>query len=381
MKAKSINGSTLAEVEEKISQSINDDFHPTLAIVFISKSMDFSAVNRLFDEKDIAVFGLTTNGEFTDENLKKSSAAILLLDIEPEYFQIYSEEFENRNYKKIAEKVAEKSKKRFDHPAFLLGISNAATDGELILRGLEAVIDKDLNAFGGAAGDDFSFSETIVFTNGFESNNGIICLILDEEKIEVKGIATCGWKAVGTEKTVTKSEGNHVYTIDNIPALDITTKYGGLENVTPKNKDLLMELAGNFPLQLQRPQGDPVMRPGLVVDWNDHSFYTSGSVPEGSKVRFSLPPDFDVMEKVVKEVEKVKLTEMPEADAVIVFSCGGRLISLGPLMTQEIEGINEVWKVPMVGMFSNAELGRATGGNLEMHNLTTCCVALKEKAR
>lgn len=23
--------------------------------------------------------------------------------------------------------------------------------------------------------------------------------------------------------------------------------------------------------------------------------------------------------------------------------------------------------------------GRATGGNLEMHNLTTCCIALKEK--
>jgi hypothetical protein len=35
--------------------------------------------------------------------------------------------------------------------------------------------------------------------------------------------------------------------------------------------------------------------------------------------------------------------------------------------------------VPMAGMFSNAELGRATAGNLEMHNLNTCCVALKEK--
>ncbi|AVR45393.1 hypothetical protein C7S20_08980 [Christiangramia fulva] len=379
MKAKSIRGSAITEVEDKLNQLVNNDFQPTLAIIFISKSMDFSAINKLFDVKDIAVFGLTTNGEFIDENLNTSSAAILLLDIKPDYFQIYSEEFENRNFKKIAEKVAEKSKKRFDHPAFLLGISNAATDGELILRGLEAVIDKNLNAFGGAAGDDFSFSETIVFTNNFESNNGLVCLVLDEEKIEIKGIATCGWKAVGTEKTVTKSEGNHVYTIDNIPALDITTKYGGLENVTPENKDLLMELAGNFPLQLQRPQGDPVMRPGLVVDWNDHSFFTSGSVPQGSKVRFSLPPDFDVMEKVVKEVENLKETEMPEADAVIVFSCGGRLISLGPLMPQEIEGIKEVWNVPMVGMFSNAELARATGGNLEMHNLTTCCVAIKEK--
>ena len=49
------------------------------------------------------------------------------------------------------------------------------------------------------------------------------------------------------------------------------------------------------------------------------------------------------------------------------------------MMTMEIEGVKKVWNVPMVGMFCNAELARATGGNLEMHNLTTCCVALKEK--
>jgi len=207
----------------------------------------------------------------------------------------------------------------------------------------------------------------------------MVCLALDEENVEVHGVATCGWKAVGTEKTVTKSEGNHVYTIDGVPALDITTKYGGLENVTPENKDLLMELAGNFPLQLQKEKGDPVMRPGLVVDWNDRSFYTSGTVPQGSKVRFSLPPDWDVMEKVVKGVQNLKDTVIPEADAVVVFSCAGRILSLGPLITEELEGIKKVWDVPMAGMFSNAELGRATGGNLEMHNLTTCCVALKEK--
>ena len=140
-----------------------------------------------------------------------------------------------------------------------------------------------------------------------------------------------------------------------------------------------MEMATNFPLQLQRETGDPVMRPGLVVDWNDHSFYCSGTVPQGSKVRFSLPPDFDVMEKVIHNTQEMKATEMPEADALIVFSCAGRIVALGPLMNKEIEGVKNVWNVPMVGMFSNAELGRATGGNLEMHNLTTCCVALKEK--
>jgi hypothetical protein len=85
------------------------------------------------------------------------------------------------------------------------------------------------------------------------------------------------------------------------------------------------------------------------------------------------------MEKVVKSVENLKDTVMPEADAIVVFSCAGRILSLGPLMSKELEGIKEVWNVPMAGMFSNAELGRATGGNLEMHNLTTCVIALKEK--
>ena len=140
-----------------------------------------------------------------------------------------------------------------------------------------------------------------------------------------------------------------------------------------------MEVAANLPLQLQREFGDPVMRPGLVVDWSDRSFYCSGSVPQGSKVKFSLPPDWDVMEKVIKGAEDLRATAMPEADALVVFSCAGRIISLGPLMSEEIEGVKKVWNVPMVGMFSNAELARATGGNLEMHNLTTCVVALKER--
>jgi hypothetical protein len=202
---------------------------------------------------------------------------------------------------------------------------------------------------------------------------------LDEDKITIKGIATCGWKAVGTVRTVTKSTGNHVFTIDDIPVLDLTAKYGGLENIEEGNAQVAMEIAVNFPLQLQREVGDPVMRPGLLIDWKDRSFYCSGSVPQGSKIRFSIPPDFDVMEKVIKGVEGLKANEMPDADALVVFSCAGRILALGPLMNMEIEGIKNVWNVPMAGMFSNAELARATKGNLEMHNCTTCCVALKEK--
>jgi hypothetical protein len=379
MKAKSIKGNSTEEIKSALKESMADGFKPTLAICFISKSQDKTAISNLLDAEGIAVFGCTTNGEFIDEVTEKGSAAILLLDMNKAHFQIYLEEYPDGNYREVARGIAKKATEKFPIPAFLIGLSHQAVDGEEILHGLEDVVGKAVNAFGGCAGDDYSFTEQFVFTNGKDSNKAMLCIALDEEKVNVKGIATCGWKAIGTEKTVTKSEGNHVYTVDNMPVLDITAKYGGIQNVSQDNQGLLLEIAANLPLQLQREKGDPVMRPGLMIDWNDHSFYTSGTVPQGSKVKFSVQPDLDVMEKVVKGVENLKATEMPEADALVVFSCAGRILSFGPMMNMELEGIRNVWNVPMAGMFSNGELGRATGGNLEMHNLTTCCVALKEK--
>jgi hypothetical protein len=301
------------------------------------------------------------------------------MDMDRTYFTVLFREYPKKNYRDVAHQLAEQAKQLFSTPSFLIAGSHMETDAEQLLFGFEDVVGKQVNVYGAMAGDDYSFTDQFVFTNDKESHRGMVVLVLDESKIKIKGKATCGWKAVGTEKIVTKSEGNHVFTVDNEPVLDVTAKYGGLENIKEGNTAAAMEIATNFPLQLQREKGDPVMRPGLLIKWEDRSFVCSGSVPQGSKVRFSLPPDLDVMETVINGAEELKATEMPEADALIVFSCAGRILSFGPMMNMEIEGLKKVWNVPMVGMFSNAELGRATGGNLEMHNLTTCCVVLKEK--
>lgn len=379
MKAKSIKGKSSEDFKTAIAESMADGFKPTLAIVFLSISQDRNAICEILDSHGISIFGATTSGEFIDETTDKGTAVMLLLDMNKEYFQIFLDEFPEKQYRETAVSIAQRALAKYSTPAFLISASHLETDAEQLLFGFEDVVGKEVNVFGGMASDDYTFTEQYVFTNGIETNRGIVALALDESKILIKGRATCGWKAIGTEKTVTKSEGNHVYTVDDIPVLDITTKYGGIENVSPDNEGLMMEIAANLPLQLQRPKGDPVMRPGLVIDWTDRSFYCSGSVPQGSKIRFSIPPDFDVMEKVIHGVRELKETEMPDADAVVVFSCAGRILVFGPMMNMEIEGVKKVWNVPIAGMFSNAELARATGGNLEMHNLTTCVVALKEK--
>ncbi len=380
MKAKSIKGKSPKEIKSALAESKSDGFKPTLALVFLSISQDRKAVCEILDKEGISIFGATTNGEFINDEIENNSTAIILLDIKPEYFTILFEEFQNGNLIQTAESLAKKSLEKFRKPALLMAGSNVQTDVEEIIIGFENILGKELNLFGGMAGDDYTFSEQFVFSNHNFSSNGIVVLVLDESKILIKGKATHGWKAVGTEKTVTKSEGNHVYTVDNVSVLELTKKYGGLNELTEDNNEAQLALiATNFPLQLQREKGAPVMRPGLLIDWKDGSFYCGGKVPQGSKVRFSLPPDFDVIEEVVSGLKDLKETEMPDADAVVVFSCAGRIISLGPLMSKEIEEIYNIWNAPMAGFFSNGEIARATDGNNDLHNLTACCVLLKEK--
>ena len=379
MNAKSIKGKSPEEIRNALEQSLADGFKPTLAIVFLSISQDHEAIRSIFSEAGIAIFGASTNGEFIDENTQSGGIVALLLDMNPDFFTVYFDEYTDKRYRQRAAAIAKKTLEKFSNPSFLISCSHTETDAEQLLHGFEDIAGDQVNVYGGAAGDDYTFSKQFVFTNDKSSKQGIVVLALDEDKVKIKGRATCGWNAVGTVRTVTRSEGNHVYTVDDIPVLDLTAKYGGIQNVTPENNNLMFEIASTFPLQLQKEKGDPVMRPGLLIDWNDHSFYCSGSVPQGSKVRFSLPPDFDVVEKVINNCEELKAGEMYEADALVVFSCAGRQAALGPMIQQEVEGLRNVWNVPMVGMFSNAEFGRATGGNLEMHNLTTCIVALKER--
>ncbi len=380
MKAKSIKGTDLKTMEAAFRESTADGFSPTLAIVFTSVKQDIDATMHFFGSRDIELFGATTHGEFIDAEVGQGSIAALLLDLDPDYFKVYFQQtFSNGVYRTYTQETARQAATHFGRPAFLIAGSNLATDAEELLHGFEDILGKDVTVYGSMAGDDFTFSEQFVFSSTQKSPHGMVCIALDEDKVRLGGYALCGWKPVGPLKTITKSRGNRVFTIDDEPALDVVAKYAGIEDISPANPRLAKELGTFCSLQLQREDSPPVMRPGLNFNFDDHSFYCSGKVPQGSKVRFSLPPDFDAIDEVIRGCQELQQTTIPEADALIYFNCGGRLVAFGPLISDEIAGIQKVWDAPMAGMFSNAELGRAKGGGLEMHTLSSCCVVLKER--
>ena len=386
MIAKSIKGNSTEEIKNVLQQSMADGYKPTLAIVFISVKQDREAISRLLDEKGIQIFGATTAGEFIDGEIEAGSIVIMLLDMNPAYFKIEFVETSPATALEDAHKLGVTGKDTFTNPAFIIANSGVSLDGEPIVEGIiqgfgksPSPSDREVTIFGGKAGDDLALESTFVFTNGKSNDNALVAFIIDEDKIDVSGIATCGWQAIGTTKTVTKSEGNIVYTIDDKPALDMLLNYLGVEIKLDDNKEIVTFLSSwYYPLQVEREHVDPVIRTAMFANREDRSLICSGRVPQGSKIKFSLPPDFDSIDKVVSECKSIK-ENAQQADALIMFSCVSRYLSFGMVMKEEIEQVQKIWDAPLAGFFSYGEYGKSKTGKYDYHNNTCCLVVLKEK--
>jgi hypothetical protein len=380
MKAKSIKGKSSEEIKNELAESLADGFKPTLAIVFMSFKLDIEAVCELLNDEGIQIFGATSSGEFISSEIEEGSIVIMLLDMNPAYFKLMFLEAGDSSDFEIAKKLGEEGKKIFANAAFIIlsGWSNEM-DGEEIIKGIEDGFGSGATIFGGMAGDDLTLTGPKVFTLGKSSITGLVTLIIDEDKVDISGVATCGWKPIGITKTITKSSGNIVYTIDDKPALDLVMKYLGLTLDEQPLTNTVFNLGAYYPLQLEREDAPSVMRTAMLGNAEDRSLVCAGNVPEGSKVRFSLPPDFDVIDTVVADCAELKEEQLQDADAVIMFSCISRYLSFGVMTSEEIDRVNKVWNAPMIGFFSYGEFGKSKGGKHEFHNNTCCVVALKEK--
>lgn len=378
MIAKSIKGKTTEEIKQALEKSLTGGFKPTLALVFLSAMNEIDAICSLLDKAGITIFGATTFAEFTEKETENTGIAVLLLDINPAYFKIVLKENEEDSGYEIGYHIGETGTKTFANPAFIISTANYKIPGALVIQGMVEKAGADITIVGGKAGEMINL-EGKVFTNTQSSGNAIVALILDQDKIDLKGMAASGWKPAGTEKKITRCIGPWIYTIDDQPAFDIVKKFLGTDILEDKNKKGIVKLNIIYPLQLYREGGSPYMLPILFANTEDNSVMLAEEVPEGSIFRFSMPPDFDVIDMVIKGSLELKEKEIPEADALVIFSCIGRLGSLGPMASAEVEGLAGIWNSPMIGYYSLGEFGRVANGKPEFHGTTVSWVALKEK--
>lgn len=386
MKAKSIQGKTPSEIQKALMESFGDarlgdgpDFKPTLAIIIINNQEDAEELRTIFDSQDIAIFGITSPQKFTEEGVNEDDILVMLMDMKAENFKIVLSDFKDSSPYEAGYQIGIAGKSAFTNPGFIISPVPFQISGEDQIKGLTDAAGQNILISGGVSGSPVDFSG-IIFTNDVSSSEGLLALIIDQNKVLVSGLAVSGWKPVGTAKTITKSNGHWVFTIDHEPAMQVIQRFLGKEIVrsTAQTGGLIASDLG-YPLQFERASGNAIMNPAILLNPTDQSIMMGSEVKVGNRFRFSLPPDFDVIDQVIESTRIRKEKEMPEADVLMVFSCVGRLGTFGPLISTEIEGLASTWAKPMIGFFSLGEFGKLDEGRCELQGTTVSWVALKEK--
>lgn len=375
MNAKNIWGESIADISAKFSGALEDGFTPTVAIVFCSITQDRTALRDFFSGKGVDIFGSTTAGEIIDAEVMEHTTVVMLLDIKKEHYKIFAEE--NSDTYKVATDLAHFAKASFANPSAIIVSGGLTIDADQIINGVRDV-DADMPMYGGLAGDDVTMTASYVFSNHFESSNGLIGLVLDGDAINVQGMATSGWDDIGIEKTITKSAGNVVYTIDDEPAVDVFVKFFKFTDSVDNSSEIIATNFAQYPLQLQKDNGNIVLRAPLMVDVESKALIFAGGVPQGSKVKFSVPPGFDLVEKTAEEISTLK-ESIDTADALLMFSCTGRRMALGPLTSDEAGMVRTIWNKPLLGFFTYGEIGTTAGSTCDFHNETCSMVMMQEK--
>lgn len=375
MKSLTIHLNDSKTLISELSKSITTDFQPTLGIVFSSIKHNIPDIQNAFNHLNIDLVGCSTAGEIINNQLLEESIVILLMDMNPDFYSIVSAEHSEMPYQHGFD-LGTSLKGKYENIGTLIMMSGFGVDITSIINGIKDGVGEEIPMYGGLAADDLQMKEPFVFSNQVMTSNGSVLLVIDTDKIAINGLATSGWQAIGVEKTITKSENNVIYEIDNERAYDVFTRYFGFTNKSNTIEHLL-SLQTNYPLQLIRDT-DTILRSPLTIDENEGTLTLMGSVKEGDKFRFSNAPGFEVIEETITIYQNLK-DEVPDADALILFSCKGRHGAFGPLIEDEIEGLYNYWKTPMIGLLAYGEIGNTSNGTCEFHNETCSLVTLTER--
>lgn len=233
-----------------------------------------------------------------------------------------------------------------------------------VMKGIEAK-NPNLLVAGGNAGNNAKNNSAMVLLNHDIINNGYVGVALEGDELEARLFSHLGWQMIGKEMTITKAEGNRVYTINDIPAYQIYHRYLGIE----KNTDFLNSI--EFPLILNRDGFLMARTPRNYYEDDSIGFF--GDVLENEMARLSFGDVGLITEKIDNLCQQI---QSQAAESIFVYSCESRRGFLQHLSTVETQPLQRI--APTAGFFTTGEYYHRENKNYLL-NATMTVLVLAEK--
>ncbi len=335
----------------------------------------YEEVRSLFPTGDI-VLG-STSGEIIGDRLVEHSVVLTAVAFEKASYQAKSYHLQDFQYdlgqlgSTISAHLPTKGLKHI----FIVSEGSFVNGSELI-KGIEQNRPTHITLSGGLCGDDDRFERTLASLNGPPQTGTIVAIGFYGETLEITAANDSGWIPFGPERTITKANGNILYELDGMPALDLYKKYLGSRAKELPNAALL------YPLRLRKEtQASPLVRTILSIDEENNAMRLAGDMPEGGKVQLMMSNVEDIVEAARTAASlAMKHRENPPELGLLV-SCVGRKLVMDQRTEEELEEVASVvgHKVKLAGFYSYGEIAPFTGQpGSELHNQTMTLTLFSE---
>ena len=339
----------------------------------------FDQVRAIFKDGHI-VFG-STCGDITSESIDENSITITAIEFEKSSFvikttnsKVTSPDNTIDSFSIGKKLISQLPKKGLQH-VFVLS-EGSFINGSQLTKGMNAVKDYNLLITGALCGDGARFKKTISSYNENPKPGEIIAIGLYGESLEVTFSINVGWTPFGPERIVTKSKGNILYELDNLPALDLYKKYLGEKSVDLPSAALL------YPLNVKsNNNNESIVRTILNINEEENSMILAGDIIENSKVQLMITGVDDIVNAAEKAAINALELREKKAELAILVSCIGRKLVLAQRVEEEVEEVMEVVgeSVTITGLYSYGEIAPFIGeNNCQLHNQTMTITLISE---
>ncbi|MFN6377829.1 MAG: FIST signal transduction protein [Flavobacteriales bacterium] len=240
-----------------------------------------------------------------------------------------------------------------------------AANGDELVKGINQNLPSGVIVTGGLAADAGRFQKTLVGLNSSATSGNVVGIGFYGTSLRVSHGSQGGWDAFGPVRVVTESKSNVLYSLDNIPALDLYKNFLG-----DKAKDL-PGAALLFPLCIKLENGDLLVRTILSIDEKLGTMTFAGDIPQDGKVQFMMANFDRLIDGAMGAATQSKSLKSPEW--VFMVSCVGRKLVLGQRIDEELESVYEELGPQAVysGFYSNGEISPIlTTTKCSLHNQT-----------
>lgn len=324
---------------------------------------------------DIELIGCTTDGEITPQRgfTEDSSALLLLISDDIVFSSAVAENISDTPETSIGDayKKAMEALRGEPSAAFLLpdGLTTMDMSLDVIFQN---VMGHSLPIFGGLAGDAFALKKTYQFYGDQVFTDAMPFLLLDGALEFAVNIAR-GPVPYGDFYEVDKIEGNTVYSIGGITALEFYERFLGeyLENVE----------ISFFPLAVYgEEEEDFVLRDPVTVNRGDGSITFLGRIQDPCKVRLTQVSRDETLKSANLGADHIlNAFDDRKPELVLLFCCTSRRHVLGSRTDEEFEVLRQGDdRVPFFGFYCYGEIGPFSPGKpVNFHSDTCVFVGLR----